>query len=126
MYKLCTFSTFSTVSKSSQPCNFLPVHFFATFSTDSKSASNPAFFDTQIENILKKYVLGRISTFCKLLSQTRTKRRKKRKMYFQMCLRIHFVIHLWVRTLNFLKKSLNHCSLMYIVHVHTCKNHDYH
>jgi hypothetical protein len=51
--KLCTFSASSTVYKSSQPCNFLCVHFFATFSTDSKSASNSAFFDTHHQNIRK-------------------------------------------------------------------------
>jgi hypothetical protein len=85
VYKLCTFSTFSTVYKSSQPCNFLCVLFFATFSTDSKSASNFAFFDTHIENIWEKYFLGHIRTFGKLLSQTRTKRRKKTKNVFYKC-----------------------------------------
>ncbi len=91
VYKLCTFSTFSrystvpTVSKSSHPCNILRVHFFAIFSTDSKSASISAFFDTHITNIWKKYFLGHISTSCKLLSQTRTKRRNKTKNVFYKC-----------------------------------------
>jgi hypothetical protein len=49
--ELCTFSPFSTVYKSFQPYNFLRVNFFATFSMDSNSASNSAFFDTHFEII---------------------------------------------------------------------------
>ncbi len=43
VHKLCTFSTFGTICKSSQPSNFLYVNTFATFLTDSNSASNSAF-----------------------------------------------------------------------------------
>jgi hypothetical protein len=42
--ELGTFPPFSIVYKSSQPYNFLLVNFFATFSTDSNSASKSAFF----------------------------------------------------------------------------------
>ncbi len=37
--------------------NFMLVHFFKTFSTDSKSAWNSAFFDTQIEWMKKNFWL---------------------------------------------------------------------
>jgi hypothetical protein len=37
--------------------NFLCVYFFKTFSTDSKSALNSAFFDTQIEFCNKECLL---------------------------------------------------------------------
>ncbi len=37
---------------------------------------------------------------------------KFEKCILQMCLRIHFFIHLWVGTFNFLKNSLNRCILM--------------
>ncbi len=58
------------------------VGFFTTFSKDSKSASNSAFFGTQIEIIWKNYLLGHISLFCTLWSRARTKRPKKRKNLF--------------------------------------------
>ncbi len=37
---------------------------------------------------------------------------KNEKCILQMWLRIHFFIHLWVWTFNFLKKILNRCSLV--------------
>ena len=54
---------YRTVNNRFQPSNFLGVNFLDTFSTDSKLASNSAFFDTYIENIYKKYFWGHISTF---------------------------------------------------------------
>ncbi len=65
--------------------NFFRRTFLAIFSTDSKSASNSAFFDTHIEWMWKKNILGHISTFCKLWSPTRTKRLKKTKNVFYKC-----------------------------------------
>ncbi len=41
---------------------------------------------------------------------------KNEKCILQMCLRINFFIHLSVRTFNFLKKSLNCCSLLPMLH----------
>jgi len=58
--------------------NFL-VHFFKTFSTDSKSAWNSAFFDTFSDFFTKKFFLGHINTFFELWLQTRKKRLKKSK-----------------------------------------------
>jgi hypothetical protein len=46
-----------------------------------------------------------ISTFCKLLSNSQETALKIWKRILEMCLRIKFCIHLWVRTLNFLKRQ---------------------
>jgi hypothetical protein len=81
MLKLRTFSTISTVDLSSQPYNFLCVHFFYFFNRFEISIKFCG-FDTHIDNIWEKYFLGYISTLCKLLSQMPTKWRKKRKKYF--------------------------------------------
>ncbi len=61
-----------------QPSNFLRVNCFATFSIESKSASNSAFV-THIQSIWRKNFWSH--TFCKLLSQTRTIRLKKSKKH---------------------------------------------
>ncbi len=60
------------------------MHFLTTFPTDSKSAWNSAFFDTFLIG-LKKKILGHISTFFKLWSQTCKKRLKKSKNVFSKC-----------------------------------------
>ncbi len=73
----CTFSPFSTVYKSSQPYNFLCVNFFATFSTDSSSASNPAFSDIHIKLNWKNYFLGHISIFLRTLKSNARKTAQK-------------------------------------------------
>jgi hypothetical protein len=70
------------VYKSSQPCNFLCIQTFATFSTDSKSASNFAFFEIHIENIWGKYFLGHISPFANFYAKRARNGAKKCKMYF--------------------------------------------
>ncbi len=101
--ELCTFSPFSTVYKSSQPCNFLRGNFFATFSTDSNSASNSA-FDTHIKIIWKNYFLVILPLFANLGVKCARNGSTNLKTYF-MCLRIQFCIYQWVRTLNFQKKS---------------------
>jgi len=79
--------------------------FFAAFSTDSKSASNSAFFDTHIENIWAKYFLGLICTFlqtCK--SNVHETAQKIEKSLCKCVLEFNFCIHLGVRTVNLLKK----------------------
>ncbi len=69
--------------------NFFWVHFFQTFSTESKSAWNSAFFDTYIEFFNKKIFFALISTFCTLWLQMRRKRLKKTEnLFLWMCLRI--------------------------------------
>ncbi len=59
--------------------------FLTTFSTDSISAWNPAFFDIFSDFLSKKDYLGHMSTFCKLWSRTRKKRLKKSKNVFSKC-----------------------------------------
>jgi hypothetical protein len=61
--------------------NFFLVNFFKTFSTDSKSAWNSAFFDT-FSNFQKLIFLGHISTFFELRLQMRRKRLKKTENLF--------------------------------------------
>jgi hypothetical protein len=51
----------------------------AVSSAVSKSAMNIAFFDTQIECLMKNMFLPHISSFCKLRSQNFTKHLKKAK-----------------------------------------------
>ncbi len=58
--------------------------FFPTFSTDSKSVWNSAFFDTFFD-FSKNFFLGHISTFFELWLQMRRKRLKKSKNVFCKC-----------------------------------------
>ena len=68
--------------------NFFWVHFFKTFSTDSKSVWNSAFFIPKL-NFLIKIFFALISTFCTLWLQMRRKRLKKTEnLFLWMCLRI--------------------------------------
>ncbi len=62
--------------------NFFLVHFFKTFSTDSKSAWNFAFFDTFFDFVTQKIFLGHICTFFELWLQMRRKRLKKMENLF--------------------------------------------
>ncbi len=96
-------------------CNFLRVHFFVTFSTDSKSTSNSRFWYIYWHwQNLEKIFLGSYKHFLQTFKpNAHETAQKNEKCILQMCLRIHFFIHLWFRTVNFLKKSLNRCSLMY-------------
>jgi hypothetical protein len=69
--------------------NFFLVQIFKTFSTDSKSAWNSAFFDTFFDFFKKKFFLGHISTFFELWLQMRRKRLKKSEnLFLWMYLRI--------------------------------------
>ncbi len=62
------------------------VHFFKTFSVDSKSAWNSAFFDTHIEFLTTTNFFALFRTFCKLWLQMRRKRLKKNgKFFFYEC-----------------------------------------
>ncbi len=81
----CTFFTFTHVRQTCFAYSFFLVHFFKTFSTDSKSAWNSAFFDTFFDFVKKKFFLGHISTFFQLWNQTRKKRLKKSKNVFCKC-----------------------------------------
>ena len=68
--------------------NFFWVHFFNTFSTDSKSAWNSAFFDTHTE-FFDKIFFALFGTFCTLWLQMRRKRLKKMEnLFLWMYLRI--------------------------------------
>ncbi len=88
--------------------NFFWVHLFKTFSTDSKSAWNSAFFDTHIEFFYQK-VFALISTFCTLWLQMRRKRLKKTEnLFLWMCLRILLGNHQRV-CITKLLKSLYPC-----------------
>ncbi len=69
--------------------NFYLVNFFKTFSTDSKSAWNSAFFDTFFDFFKQKFFKGHICTFFKLWLQMRRKRLKKTEnLFLWMHLRI--------------------------------------
>jgi hypothetical protein len=57
--------------------HFFADNFFATFAEDSKSASNSVFVDSQIVFLKNEIFLDHVSTYCKLLRQTRTKWLKK-------------------------------------------------
>ncbi len=107
--KLCTFSSFSTEYISSQHSNFLCVNFLDTFST-VRNRHKILHFLIYIENIWEKFSWGHIISFCKLISQTRSKKLKTLKNFFFIGHRIQFCIYLWVRTFNFFKNSQNCCS----------------
>ncbi len=100
----CTFFTLLMFVKLVLLITFFCVNFFTTFSTDSKSAWNYAFFDTFFDFFKEKIFLGHISNFFKLWSQTRKKRLKKLKNVFSKCI------------LYFLKKSQIRCTLIHILY----------
>jgi hypothetical protein len=81
----CPFFTFIHVRQTCFAYNFFLVHFFTTFSTDSKSAWNSAFLTPFAIFFKKNIFLGHISTFFELWSQTRKKRLKKSKNVFCKC-----------------------------------------
>ncbi len=94
--------------------NFFMVYFFKTFSTDSKSVWNSAFFDTQIEFFQKIFFCFFISTFCKLWLQMRRKRLKKTEnLFLWMCLRILLDNHQRVCISKLLKSlyPIVHCTV---------------
>ncbi len=99
---------FQHVYKSFSPVTFFVYTFLLLFQRIRNQHKILRFFILILKKFGKTF-FGHFSTFCKPLSQTRKKRRKKRKMYFTNV----FFIHLWVRTFNFLKKSLNRWSLLY-------------
>ncbi len=76
--------------------------FFTTFSTDSKSVWNSAFFDMCIDFLKKKFV-GHITTFWKLWGQTRKKRLKNQKTFL---VNVSYS-HQRVCIFHFLKKKSN-------------------
>ena len=94
--KVISKTSLTTMSKSEKSAffrhvfanNFFMVHFFKTFSTDSKSAWNSAFFDTFFD-FFKKIFLGHNSTFFELWLQMRRKRLKiTENLFLWMYLRI--------------------------------------
>ncbi len=117
MTEICTFFTFIHVRQTCFAYNFFCVHFVTTFSTDSKSAWNSAFFDTFNDFFQKTFFLGHIGTFFKLWSQMRKKRLKKSKNVFCKCvLDFNFAPIKGSVFLIFYKKSN---SLYPIVHITT-------
>ncbi len=69
--------------------NFFWVHFFKTFSTDSKSAWNSAFFDTHNEFFDKNFFLLLLALFVHFDCKCAGNGSQKRKIFFLwMCLRI--------------------------------------
>ncbi len=68
--------------------NFFWVHFFKTFSMDSKSAWDSAFFDTHIE-FLNNIFFALISTFClTFIASAQEMAQKNGKSFLWMCLKI--------------------------------------
>ncbi len=76
------FSLFTNVRQTFFAYNFFLMHFFTTFSTDSKSAWNSAFFGIFFDFLQIIFFWGHISTFCKLWSRTRKNGSKNKKTYF--------------------------------------------
>ncbi len=62
--------------------NLFSVHFFKSFSTDSKSAWNSGFFDTHIGFFEKKIFGALFGTFLKLWLQMRREQLKKTENRF--------------------------------------------
>ncbi len=66
--------------------NFICVHFFKPFSTDSKSAWNSAFFDAHIEFFFKKFfALTVLALFVNFDCTCAGNGSKKRKIFFYEC-----------------------------------------
>ncbi len=82
--------------------NFFWMHFFKTFTTDSKSARNSAFFDTHIEFYIKKMLL--LALFVNFDCKCAGNGSIKLKIFFLwMCLRILIGNHQRVCITKFLK-----------------------
>ncbi len=65
--------------------NYFLVHFFKTFSTDSKSAWNSAFFDT-FSDFFKKFFFRSYCTFLNFDCKCAGNGSKKRKIFFYECI----------------------------------------
>jgi hypothetical protein len=72
----CTFFTFTHVRQTFFAYNFFLVHFFTTFSTDSKSA-----FLTPFLIFAKKFFKGHISTFSNFEAKRARNGSKNQKTY---------------------------------------------
>ncbi len=97
---------------------FFLVHFFTTFSTDSKPAWNSAFFDTFFDFFKKIFFKGHVSTFFKLWSQTCKKRLKKSKKVLVFVSQISILHPSKGLYSSFSKKKSN--SLYPNVHMYIC------
>jgi hypothetical protein len=73
--------------------NFFLVRFFKTFSTDSKSAWNSAFFDTFLDFFKKKFFFGHNSTFSNFDCTCAGNGSKKKNLFLWMYLRIWLCNH---------------------------------
>jgi hypothetical protein len=119
--KLSFFFTFlySTV------CESFSGDFFALFSTDTNSASNVAFYDTQMEVLRKKFILLILALIANFKAIIGGNGSKNEKHIFKMCLRIPFHIYLRSGTWKlhfFQKKSKSlypiYTVIQYIMHLH--------
>ncbi len=74
--------------------NFLLVHFFKTFSTDSKSAWNSELFDTHMEFLKKTIFLLFLALFVNFACKCAGNGTKKTEnLFLGMCLRIKLGNH---------------------------------
>ncbi len=88
----CTFFTFSHVRQTCFAYNFFVVHFFTTFSTDSKSAWNFAFFDNFFDFFQKKILKVILVLFSNLEAKRARNGLKKSKNVFSKCV-LDFNLH---------------------------------
>ncbi len=92
--KVISKTSLTNMSKSEKSAFFRPVFaknlfwvlFFKTFSTDSKSAWNSAFFDTFSDFFKKYFFLGHICTFSNFDCKCAGNGSKKRKIFFYECI----------------------------------------
>ncbi len=82
----CTFFTFTHVRQTCFAYNFFLVHFFTTFSTDSKSAWNSAFFDTSFDFFKKIFFWVILVLFLNFDCKCTGNGSKIRKIFFYECI----------------------------------------
>ncbi len=100
--KICTFFTFAHVRQTCFASKFLCVHLLTTFSTDSKSTWNSAFFDTIFST---KFFKGHISTFSNFEAKRAKNGSKNQETYLVNV--SQFCTHQRVCILQFSKKKSN-------------------
>ncbi len=101
--KLCTFSSFRTVYKSSQPSYFLCVNFLDPFLTVRNQHQILRFLIPILKLFGKKF-LGSYQHFLHTYKPNAPEKAQNIEKFF-MCHRIQFCIHVWVRTFNFFQKQ---------------------
>jgi hypothetical protein len=94
-----------SVGKSSRPFNFCPLVFFATFPTESKSASNYAYIDTLTETLAIFFVFCHICMFLNFEAKAHETVGKSINSFCKFKLEFNFASIIGLRSFSSSKKG---------------------